>query len=312
MNNNKLCKWLAGIFLLLFLAGCQSNETSLEETPKATETEAYSVVDDRGKEILFEKTPETVVSLQPSNTEILFEIGVGDKVIGVTEFDNFPEEVSEIEVVSDTVVFNAERIIELDPDVVIAYTIGDENAITPLEEAGIPVFVIESASAFEDVYSDIKQISKVMGVEETGEELVANIQSRIEDVKKTGEVIESAKKVYLEISPAPEIFTTGKNTFQQEILDHAGVENVFLDQEGWIKLSEEDVIKRNPEIIATTVYYTEDPLAEIKGRNGWNEIQAIQNEQVFQLDGDILSRPGPRIAEAVEMVAEMAYPELYK
>lgn len=305
-------KKLSLLFVLfVFLAGCQSANTSSNETEVIAETESYTVKDDRGKEISFDQVPETIVSLQPSNTEILFELGVGDKVVGVTEFDNYPEEATKIERVSDSVVFNTERIIELDPDVVIAYTIGEENALVPLEEAGIPVFVIQSASSFEDVYGDIEQIADVMKVEETGDKLVADIQSQIEEVQEKWSNIDQQKQVYIEISAAPDIYTTGKNTFQQEILNHSGVENLFGDQEGWLKVSEEEIIKRNPEIIITTVDYSDDPIAQITGRKGWEQLKAIKEDRVIQLDGDILSRPGPRIGEAVRLVAESVYPELF-
>ena len=103
--------------------------------------------------------------MQPSNTEILFAIGAGDKVIGATEYDNYPEQASKIERVSDSVTINTEKIIALKPDIVIAYTIGDENALKPIEDAGIPVFVIQSASSFEDVYGDIQHNFRSNGCE---------------------------------------------------------------------------------------------------------------------------------------------------
>nr|WP_235813328.1 ABC transporter substrate-binding protein [Heyndrickxia oleronia] len=314
MKKYHLFHWLTAIMLIIFLAGCQSNQSSnepkKEDTPE--QVKVYTVKDDTGKEVSFKKAPETVISLQPSNTEILFAIGAGDKVIGATEYDNYPEQASKIERVSDSVTINTEKIIALKPDIVIAYTIGDENALKPIEDAGIPVFVIQSASSFEDVYGDIQQISEVMGVKEKGEELITNIRTHINDIENKLKNIEKPKRVYFEISPSPDIYSTGKNTFQQEILQTAGVENIFGNQEGWIKVSEETVIKLNPEIIATTVDYIEGPVAEIKARKGWETIEAIKKDRVYQLDSDIMSRPGPRIAEAVELVAKMAYQEYFK
>ncbi|ALS78687.1 ABC transporter substrate-binding protein [Planococcus kocurii] len=307
-------KYVAIGAVVLTLGACQSEtteKTDAEPTNKGEEQANYTVTDDLDNELTFEKVPETVVSLIPSNTEILYGIGAGEKVIGATDYDNYPAEAAEVERVSDSVVFNAERIIEMDPDVVIGYSTGAPTGYEELEAAGIQVFVIESAQSFEDVYGDIEQISTVMGLEDKGDTLNSSIQQQIEEVQEKIEGVEAKKQVFFEISPSPEIYTAGQKTFQQEILNHANVENIFGDLEGWPKISEEEVITRNPEIITTTVSYTEDPIGEIKAREGWSDIEAIQNDQVFFLDSDITSRPGPRIGDAVELVAKTIYPDLF-
>ena len=310
-----LFKYLTIGTMALTLGACQSNTAETTDPEAATEPEvksSYTVTDDLDKELTFEEVPATVVSLIPSNTEILYEIGAGDKIVGATDYDNYPAEAAEVERVSDSVVFNAERIIEMEPDVVIGYSTGGPTGYEELEAAGIQVFVIESAQSFEDVYGDIEQISTVMGLEDKGEEVISSIQQQIQDVQEKVATVEEKRKLYFEISPSPEIYTTGQKTFQQEILNHANVENLFDDLEGWPQISEEEVIKRNPEIIATTVSYTENPIDEIKAREGWNSIEAVQNGQVFFLDSDVTSRPGPRIGEAVELVAKTVYPEAFE
>ncbi|KON66629.1 metal ABC transporter substrate-binding protein [Peribacillus butanolivorans] len=308
--------WISTLILALFLTGCgvTDDQTAKEkkDTNKTEEVKAYTVTDDTGKKIKFDKVPETVVSLQPSNTEILFKLGLGDKVVGVTDFDNYPEEAKDIEHVSDSVNINAEKIISLKPDAVIAYTIGDETTLKPLEDAGIPVFIIKSATNFDDVYGDIGQIADVMGVTKKGEELVKDIQTQITSVEEKIETLDEKEKTYFEISPAPEIYTTGSETFQQEILKTAGIENIFADQKGWVKVSDEEIVKRNPNAIITTATYADDAVDEIKSRKGWEDINAVKNDQVYLLDENIMSRPGPRIGEAVELAAKTVYPDLFK
>lgn len=309
-------KYAAPLAAMLLLAACNSDQTNDEKKTgddvQEKKTGTYTVVDDRGKEITFEKTPETIVSLQPSNTEILFSLGVGDKIIGATDFDTYPEAANDIERVSDSTTINAERIVELNPDVVIAYTSGDEAQVTQLEDAGLQVFVIKSAATFEDVYGDIEQLGDVVGKADIADEIVEDIQTQIEDVQEKTATVEQKKKVYLEISPAPDIWTTASETFQNEILDAAGIDNIFADQTGWFSVAEEDVISKNPELIITTVNYIENPIGEIKSRASWNTIQAVKNDEVYQLDSDILSRPATRIGEAVQLVAETVYPDLFK
>ncbi|MGG0284732.1 ABC transporter substrate-binding protein [Peribacillus butanolivorans] len=308
--------WISTLILALFLTGCgvTDDQTAKEkkDTNKTEEVKAYTVTDDTGKKIKFDKVPETVVSLQPSNTEILFELGLGDKVVGVTDFDNYPEEAKDIEHVSDSVNINAEKIISLKPDAIIAYTIGDETTMKPLEDAGIPVFIIKSATNFDDVYGDIGQIAEVMGVAEKGEELVKDIQNQITSVEEKIETLDEKEQTYFEISPAPEIYTTGSETFQQEILKTAGIENIFADQKGWVKVSDEEIVKRNPNAIITTATFADDAVDEIKSRKGWEDINAVKNDQVYLLDENIMSRPGPRIGEAVELAAKTIYPDLFK
>ncbi|QMT18198.1 ABC transporter substrate-binding protein [Planococcus maritimus] len=310
---------LLSIPLALTLGACQDDSAeapATEETPEETATDTsgdtpYTVTDDRGEDIEFEQAPETIVSLIPSNTEIVFALGAGEQLVGVTDFDNYPEAAQEIERVSDSVEFNAEKIIQLDPDVVLAYSTGEAPpALSQLEDADIPVFVIQSATSFDEVYGDIEQIASVLAKEDQGAEVIEGIQTQIEDVQERLAAVDEQKEVYVEISPSPEIYTTGKSTFMQEILDHANVTNVFEDLEGWPNISEEEVITRDPEIILTTVSYVEDAVGDIEARDSWSAVEAIENGEVHFIDSDITSRPGPRIGEAVQLVAETVYPEL--
>lgn len=312
-----LLKWLTPLMLIFFIVGCQaSNDSSKPKEEKKVETKTelknYKVKDDRGKEITFKEVPKKLISLAPSNTEILFALGTGDKIVGATDNDNYPEKAKKIERVSAMMKYDTEKMIALKPDVVIAHTFVDQNAIKQLEDAGLKVFVINSATSFKDVYSDIEQIAMVMGVKEKGDQLVKEIKDKIASVE--GKVKDAKEKpaVYFEISPRPEIYTAGSDTFQQEIMNAAGIDNVFKDQKGWVKISEEEVIKRNPKVITTTVNYGDDPIKEIPTRKGWDQIAAVKDKKVFYLDADVMSRPGPRIGEAVELIAKTVYPDLFK
>lgn len=313
-------QWLSILMLALVLVGCGAKEDTKKETiskeDQQVEKTSYKVKDDRGVEVEFAAAPKTIVSLQPSNTEILFALGVGDKIVGATEYDTYPEEAQKIERVSDSVKFNSERILALKPDVVIAYTTGSDeenlNALKGLEDAGIKVFAIQSAKTFDDVYGDIQQIAKVMGIKDKGDKLNDDIKGKIAEVQAKVKDVKEPKNIYLEIGPKPDIYTPGSGTFQQEILDAANVKNVFADLKSWAKVSEEDIIAKNPDVILTTVNYVENPTAEILTRDGWNSITAIQNKAVYSIDTDISNRPGPRIGEAVELIAKAVYPELFK
>lgn len=309
--------WLAPLAVSLILVGCSDSgtKTTNNDNTGSTKDEAteesgpYTVVDDRGVEVTFDEVPETIISLQPSNTEILFELGVGEQIIGATDYDTYPEEALEIERVSDSMTIDTERVIELKPDVVFAYTAGEEPQVEQLESAGLKVFVIQSAATIDDVYGDIEQIADVLNREEKAEEIVDGIEAQIKAVQEKTASITDKKKVYFEISPAPDIWSIGAGTFQQELITAAGVENLYADQQGWFAVTEEDLITRNPEAIITTVSDGDDPKGEIIARQGWSTIDAVQNEAVYELNANILDRPGPRIGEAIEQIASTIYPE---
>lgn len=299
--------WLLLIIAAVMLAAC--SDSSKDDSSKSEGS--YTVVDDRGKEITFDKVPETVVSLQPSNTEILFELGVGDKIIGATEYDYYPEEAKKIERVSDIVKTNNERIVELNPDVVFAYTIGGEEKVEQLESAGIKVFVIKASESLDEIYGDIHQIAEVMGVKEKGDEVVNNMKSSLASIQEKTSQVKEKKTAYFEVSPAPDIWSLGSRTYQQELMEIAGIENIYKDQTSWFSVTEEDLLSRNPDVIITTVN-TEGAVNEILSRPGWDALKAVKNKEVYYLNEDILSRPGPRITQAAEEMAKTIYPDLFK
>lgn len=303
--------WMVLFFAALLLVACSDSNKNTDSTKENNTTKSYSVVDDIGNEVKFDKVPEKVISLQPSNTEILFELGFGDRIIGATDYDLYPEEAKKIERVSDSTKINVERIIELNPDVVFAYTTGAKEQVDQLVNAGIKVFVIKDATSIKDIYSDIVQIAEAMGAKEKGEKVVENIKSQLASIQEKTAQVKDKKKVYFEIAPAPEIWSIGSGTFQQELIEIAGVENIYKDQKEWFAATEEDVITRNPDAIITTVNYTDNPTAEILSRAGWEKINAVKNKEVYALNGDILDRPGPRIAQAAEQIAKTIYPEIF-
>ncbi|MER2192045.1 MAG: ABC transporter substrate-binding protein [Solibacillus sp.] len=301
-------KWKLALISLamgVLVAGCQ------EESQQTAANEQYVVVDDRQKEVTFESVPETIVSLQPSNTEILFALGVGDRIIGATAYDTYPEQALEIERISDIITVDLERVVQLEPDVVIAYDTLDEAQIAQLEALGLNVFLIESATTLEAVYSDITQLAQVMQVEDKGAAIVSAIQAQIAGVQEKIAPYQNSRAVYYEVSPAPDIWTAGSETFQQELLSAAGINNLFADQTDWFQVSEEEVITRNPAVIMTTANYLDDPIGELKTRNGWESVTAIQTGALHLVDDDLFSRPATRVGDAVEAAAKMVYPEAF-
>ncbi|WP_077210566.1 ABC transporter substrate-binding protein [Bacillus dakarensis] len=322
-------KWFS--FLILFLltavvlSGCGGGETPVqdeqtgeqkEEKADQTEETAFPVTikDANDQEVTIEAEPERIVSLVPSNTEIAFALGLGDEIVGVSDHDNYPEETAEKEKIGG-MDMNIEKIISLQPDLVLAHESAlhsSEAGLQQLRDAGITVLVVNEAVNFETVYDSIYMIGKATGKPEEAEEIVTTMKERVENVRTKAAEITEKKSVVFEIMPAPDIYVAGSNTFMDEILTIINAENAVGDLEGWPKINEETMIERNPDIIITTYgHYTENPVELVLKRDGWQDVNAVKNKQVYDVVSDHIARSGPRLAEGVEEVAKAVYPEVF-
>lgn len=317
-----------GVVLLLsmgIIAGCGTQEQNTQDKAVATEKEKTSdsgkefpvtITDDANRKVTIEEEPETIVSIQASNTEIAFALGVGDKLIGRSDYDNYPEEALKIEKVGGQDI-NAELVLTLLPDVALVtdyHYKTHPDVLKKFEEAGIEVVVVGSATSFKDVYENIEMIGEATGTKTEAEEIVTDMKERLQAIKdKAADSIKDKKNVWVEVSPAPDIFTTGKNTFMHEMLESIQAVNAAEDHEGWVKMTEEEIVKLDPEVIITTYgYYIDNPTAEVLNREGWTEVPAVKNGKVFDVDNDTVTRPGPRLIEGVETLAELIYPDIFK
>lgn len=158
-----------------------------------------------------------------------------------------------------------------------------------------------------------EMMAEVTGTKDKGEELITTMQDDLDVVAEKADEIDEddMKNVYIEISPAPEIFTSGKNTFEDDILDILHAENVAKDEDGWVELSEEAVVEMNPDVIVLTYDYTDNPVEDVMERKAWQDIDAVKDEQVYLVDTDIVSRPGPRLVEGAEELGKAIYPEVF-
>ena len=318
---------LTAMLAVLLLAACGSDSTKeekpAEDTPAGeettTETETtdatsypYTLTDAAGEELTFEQAPETVISLIPSNTEILYGIDAGDKVIAVTENDDFPEEVAELDTVGDFTV-NVEKVISLEPEAVFAHEMmmgSSEEGLNQIRDAGIPVIVVPNAGTFDETYETIEMIGEVMDKNAEADQIVEDMKTKVADIEKKAEEITDKKRVFVENSDAPEIYAPGTGTFPQQFLDMIHAENI-VSEEGWIMISPETIVDENPDVILAIYSYVPNVVENIKTRDGFDAVTAVKEDHVIQLDEDITSRTGPRLADGLELFAKAVYPEVY-
>ncbi len=270
----------------------------------------FWVKDDMGRKIYINGTVERIVSLAPSNTEILFAIGAGNKVVGVTDFCDYPPEAVErikngtIKSVGGFVNISVEKMVSLQPDVVFAYY-GQEKIIEELDNLSIPTVVFNPKN-IDMIYNDILIAGKVTGFEENARTLVNEMKNRVNEI--TSKVKDLQRKRVFFIVWGNPLMTAGSDTFINQLIELAGGENIFDDLSGWPSINIESVMERNPDIIILTPYCgitAQDIL------NNWSrEINAVKNESVYTIeDLNILIRPGPRIVEGLETLAKIIHPE---
>jgi len=304
------------------LAGCaekkdQVNEDNKSSVEKKTAEITYplTITDATQTKVIIEKKPEKIVSLIPSNTEIAFALGLDKEVVGVSDFDNYPESATKKEKVGGQEI-NLEKIISLKPDLVLAHASSAHNSkagLQQLKDAGITVLVVNDAQNFDQVYDSIDMIGKATGETAKADEIITGMKAKLAEIKAKAAGIKEKKKVFVEVSPAPEIYTPGKNTFMDQMLSVINAENIANDQEGWIKIDQEAMIKRNPDVIVTTYgYYVKNPAEQVLSRKGWETVNAVKNKQVVDVNSDRVTRSGPRIIEGVEDLAKAVYPEVFK
>lgn len=274
-----------------------------------------TLTDDMGRDVTLPAEVERVISLAPSVTESLYAIGAGGQVVGRTEFDNYPPEVEALPVVGgfSTDQVNVETVVSLEPDVVL----GGSDLQQPLEEAfdaaGVP-FYIFNPETLDDVYGMLERLGQITGHEAGAQATIDDMQARIAAVQSAiADVPEDERPlVFYEVWDDP-LLTAGPKTYIGEMLVLAGGVDIFADvQEPYAQVSAETVIERQPEVILGPDTHGEELTPEIlASRPGWDDIPAVRNGAVYVLNGDIVSRSGPRMADAVELMADALYPDRF-
>jgi iron complex transport system substrate-binding protein len=256
------------------------------------------------------------VSLAPSNTEILFAVGAGDQVVGVTQYCNYPPEAQDREQIGgfSAKTISVEKIIALEPDLVLAVGEIHQPVIEALEQLDVPVYSLDPKS-LDDVYTRIELVGRMTGHEEEAAQVVEEMKSSVAAVTEQVATIpqEDRLTVYWEVFDEPRM-TAGPSTFTGQLIELAGGVNIFADvTEEYPQISDEVVIGRNPEVIMGADTMGEKlTIDKVAQRPGWDQIDSVQNGRIYLFDGDMVSRSGPRLAQVLEVMAEALYPDLFE
>lgn len=302
-------KILMGLIIILglglFLGGCGNNSDGA-----STDGVTYplTITDSTGSEVVIEKEPTKVVSFSPVVTETVAALGKEAVLVGRTSFCDYPESVASIPVMGDVTTHNLELIAEAEPDVVLASAFVEEGTKEQLKQLGIPLVITYSSESFTGAYDDIAMIGKVLNANEKSDAIIKDMKERVAAVEDKVKAVENKPKVYYVLSFIQGDFTATGETFISEMIEKAGGVNIASDATGW-GYNKESLIEKNPDILILD--NMAGSLDDLKKAEGYKDLEAVKNGNVFIIDGNLLNRTGPRLAEGFEAIAEFIHPEVF-
>jgi iron complex transport system substrate-binding protein len=270
------------------------------------QTPVEYVFDDLGRLVAINGTPQRIVSLAPSNTEILFALGLGDKMVGVTDWCDYPPEALDKEKVGAYDTPDIEKIVALNPDLILVAYGTTMDVINTLDGLGLTVFGIKSID-LDDVLNDIRTVGEITDKEVEAQALTSEMESRIKAVTDVTSELEQRPRVFYIVWHDP-LWTAGSETFIHELIEKAGGVNICQNITGYMIISIEEVVTCNPEVIIASEWSFEWAQNEtlLEGTD------ARQNGRIYQGDDDLVQRPGPRLVEGLEWFAYFIHPEIFE
>ena len=321
-NLKNISFFLALMLILVGAIGCTQDNTDSGQNIKPPvirdevndEAQALEfpleIEDGFGNIVTIEEAPERIISLMPSHTEILYALELGNKIIGVTAFCDYPAEALEVEKIGDYMGTNFEKIIELEPDLIVNYGELDPDASQIFSNASIPVISFMPES-IDEVIETINQIAIATDSVEEGNILVKNMMEKRDEIVAKVQGTDTVK-VFYEVWHDP-LMAAGSGSFMDSLINLANGTNIASDAEGaYPNYDIEQLVENDPEVYLTANDLPEKTVESISARPGYENITAIKNEDVYLLDGNIISRSGPRIVEGLELVARALHPEVFE
>ncbi len=296
----------------MLIAGCGTNAEDTQHlstagTVASGETEYPIVVTDSyGETVTIESEPMKVISVAPNLTETMFKIDAGDKLVGRSDYCDYPDEALNVASVGSIYEPDIEAIVSLDPDLVIVSTHFDEENTEKLEELGIPVITLYEEAEMEGVYDMIETLGLVMNRNEAAADCVEEMRNIIAEVEETIAGQEHPTVYYAVGFGEYGDFTAGGDTFTGQIITLGGADNIAQDVSGW-SITPEEIIESDPDIVIMADYMVD----EFKNTSPYSELTAVKEDRVYAINNDMLDRQGYRNAEGVRAIAEICYPDLF-
>ncbi len=273
-----------------------------------------ALIDDIGSHIQPIPAPQRIVSLAPSNTEIVYALGLGDRLVGVTEYCNYPPEAKKKTLIGGFSTVDIEKTVALQPDLILATDIHSKSATPTLQKIGFDVITLNPRT-LEAVLKDIALVGKITGQDDQSQALVENLRKRIDAISsKTGLLQQDQRPRVLLLLWHDPLMAAGKGTLIDDLISVAGGLNIAQDVTGHQAISLEAVITRNPDVIIVPISMgkEESPLWNyVNTEPRFKTVNAVKNGRLYLIEGDIALRYGPRSIQALEQFAGYIHPELF-
>ena len=318
---NKIIISLAAIITIVIVVSATLIYLNMNQPNNTHGT--VSVTDDNDFTTEFDTTPQRIVSLAPSNTQVLYAIGVGDRVVGVTDYDKYPYDFSawiaagNMTSIGGFSTPNLETVASLNPDLILAANIHD-SILSNLRGLGYKVLTLNPHDV-ESVFNDILMVGKATGADQAATALVNSLTVEMNEIADKIAASNSVKPlVYYEVWYPP-LMSAGSTSFINDVITRAGGINIFANEsQQYPTVSSETIVQSNPTVILlpTNMGATDEAafygsIDQVKERPGWSAISAVQNNRVVIVNGDLFAEAGPRIVEQIEAAAKALYPEIF-
>ncbi len=308
--NRLLKKVTLLLMFVLFAVGlvsCGSSNAGSSSSNESSSVYPLTLTDSFGGEVTLDKAPEKVVSVAPNMTELVYKLGAGNMLVGRTDYCDYPEEALNVESIGTLRTPDIEKIISLEPDLVLTSTHFNEENAQKLESAGIKVLSLYEENNVDGVYTMIDTLGKALNKQTEAEETIKEMKTTIEDTTKKIEGLEKPKVYYVVGFGEYGDFSAPENTFVGQLIKLAGGNNIVPASDSWA-FSLEKLIEADPEIIVVKKGDKENFMST----PGYSDLSAVKNGKVYEIDNNLLDRQGYRNAEGVKVLAEIFYPEAFK
>jgi len=302
------------VLLALVMTAC-APQPAPAAAPVATEPSApITLTDGLGRSFVLKEAAKRVISLAPSNTEILFAVGATEQIVGRDEFSDYPEEVKVIPSVGGSMgEYSVETIVSLAPDLVLAAEINSPELVKQLEDLGLTVYYLKNPTSFEELYVNLEIVAQLTGEDPT--KLTDSLKARVTAVDEKIMPLSARPSVFYEIdaTDAAKPYTYGPGTFGDLLIARAGGFNIGGElTDPYPQISLEQIIVSNPSIILLGDSMWGVTTESVTTRPGWEVIEAVKSNQIFPIDDNLISRPGPRLVDGLEQLAKLLHPDAFK
>ncbi|MEJ2706219.1 MAG: cobalamin-binding protein [Anaerolineales bacterium] len=315
LSNKKRLALISVLVLAVFTwVACSPAANNPAAAPETVVEQPIELVDGLGRRVVLDAPAQRVVSLAPSNTEILFAIGAGAQVVGRDDFSDYPNQAQDLPSIGGSFGdYNLEAIVDLDPDLVLASELNTSEQVKALEDLGLKVYLLSNPEALDGMYENLHIVAQLTGHDQEAGEFVDSLKARVAAVDERLASVSERPLVFYEIDStdpnAP--YTAGAGTFINRLIERAKGENLGLAMDvPYGQISLEELVVQDPDIILLgDSVWGGVTVEDVQQRSGWQDLSAVSGERVYPFDDNLVSRPGPRLVDGLETLADLLHPQ---